>query len=250
MSLKAKFYWIPPKQAKQPPVLSFLIENDNWLNSESFSLMLYNPKGDTVWQYKNLTLRAGKALDVNGDTLGWVWGRHDRAKIFDAAGTVVGEWIVEWHNAQRCSCQDSHKCTHCGGLGSVPSAVKLTFPSDSRFSAFSRNRNLVPCRYCNGTGLCMECYLPPSTMQGDPKGVKPAYHGSLSFISWDTGRSVIPYSEPNIDMRLQQIDEWSARVDRMKGARFDAQWAGASPAVIRDMNGVITRAENHLKDLL
>lgn len=249
MSLKAKFYWIQPQQAKQPPLLSFLIENDNWLQNESFCLMLYNPKGGTVWQYKNLTLRAGKALDVNGDTLGWVWGKGDRAKIIDATGTVVGEWIVEWHNAQQCSCHDTHECTHCGGSGFVSSSVRPSFPSDARFSAFSRNRVHIPCQFCNGTGLCMECYLPPATMQGNPKGIKPDYHGSSSFISWDTGRQILPYSEPNINFELQRMDEWNARAERYRTRRDIAKITGLPDSHVRDLQGLVNRAENVIRKL-
>ena len=86
-------------------------------------------------------------------------------------------------------------------------------------------------------------------MQGDPKGIKPDYHGSSSFISWDTGRQVLPYSEPNIDFELQRMKEWSTRVESLKVDRDVADVLDLPPSVVRARQGLVNRAEDVLRKI-
>ena len=246
MSLKARFHWIQPQQAMKAPTLSLLIECDNWLQSEIFSLQLYCSQGDTIWHYQNLKLNAGQSLDLNGDTLGWEWGKGDIATILDQKGKVLGEWEVKWAKEQRCpSCNDTHKCPHCGGMGTVASAFQPGTPASRQFTVFNPSRAFRrACGYCYGTGLCMECYLPPANRKGQPKNLRPTYHGPRSLMGRDPNRPLIPYSEPNLDFQLERMKEWDARVAGLKVDRDTAVISGFSDSVIRDRQGLVNRAED------
>lgn len=228
------------------PTLSLLIECDNWLQSEIFSLQLYCSQGDTVWHYQNLKLNAGQSLDVNGDTLGWEWGKGDIATILDQKGKILGEWEVKWAKEQRCpSCNDTHKCPHCGGMGTVASSFQPGTPASRQFTVFNPSRAFRrACGYCYGTGLCMECYLPPANRKGQPKTIRPTYHGPRSLMGRDPNRPLIPYSEPNLDFQLERMKEWDARVAGLKVDRDIGIVSGFSDSVIRDRQGLVNRAED------
>ena len=252
MSLKAKFHWIKPQQAMKAPSLSLLIECDNWLQSEFFTLQLYCGQGDTIWHYQNLKLDAGESLDVNGDTLGWVWGKGDTATIMDKKGKVIGEWEVKWTNLQHCTyCKDTHKCPHCGGMGTTPSGFKPSTLTNSQFTAFKPSRAfLKACDYCFGTGQCMNCYLPPAIRKGQPIGrLRPTYYGPRSLMGRDPNRPLIPYSEPNIDFQLQRMKEWDARVTNRRVDLDIAVASGFSDSVVRDRQGLVNRAEDILRNI-
>lgn len=246
MSLKARFHWIKPQQAMKAPTLSLLIECDNWLQSELFTLQLYCGQGDTIWYYQNLKLDAGQSFDVNGDTMGWIWGKGDLATIKDKNGKVIGEWEVKWANQQHCtSCNDTHKCPHCGGMGTVPTEFRPSTPASSQFTVFNPSRAFRrACGYCYGTGQCMNCYLPPAIRKGQPKGLRPTYYGPRSLMGRDPNRPILPYSEPNIDFQLQRMKEWDARVASLKIDRDIADIAGFSNSVVRDRQGLVNRAED------
>ena len=250
MALKAKFCWLPSKGMGQPPTLSFRIECNNWLGGETFNLELRCAADHSLWLYKNLKLSRGQALNVDEDTWGWAWGLGDSVTIKDNTDRVIGEWEVKWENAQRCtSCGDTHRCHHCGGKGTVPSKVQPQYHPSLSLSTFGSPRSYqVPCRYCCGTGICMDCYLPPLCKKVNWKGLRPLYWGHEN--DWDSVHEQprIPYVEPNLDFELRRMDEWRAREQRLKDSVVRSQLAGASHTTISGMEGLVTRAINVIFD--
>ena len=246
MAIKAKFYWMSPQGIKQMPRLTFVLKNDNWLKSERFNLMFYCRSHDLAWMYRGIEISPGETLIFNQDTIGWRLKYEDSIMIVDDSGKTITEWAVSKIIAESTECPSCHntkKCPYCNGLGMVKSKYGTSQAKASLGFSRTVNPYMEYCNHCNGTGVCMDCYMPHWNLNKDqPVNIQPSYIGSR--IRMNDPFANLPYIPKDDRVRLKQLNEQIVRTAQASVNTGTAIASGASQAVV----GGFQTIENREKD--
>ncbi len=161
----------------QRNIYSFVLLNTDWFGQQSFKIVL-SDMGMGHQAPFDISLKAGKAIELDIRNTGWDWCMGDFAMIVDKNGKEKMRWSFspQIYAPGTCpECHGTHRCKACDGRGKW----------------VDKMRNYVYCPICHGTGQCQTCYVPirnESTMtsvsgQNGSQDVRPKkFHRSVAII--------------------------------------------------------------------
>jgi hypothetical protein len=144
MGLKGSFHRKNSTKLFGIPIMAFVIENTNFLQSETFDLSISDGFGRNTWFWRNQVLKRGEYMEFSLDTVNKEICQGDIVCLLGANDKVLQRWqlqLPEYAPGECPECHGTHKCSACNGNG-------YDF------------KTLQQCKRCGATGVCPTCYIP------------------------------------------------------------------------------------------
>ena len=216
----------------QRNIYSLVLTNTDWLGQQQFTIVL-SDMGMSKKASFDITLKSGKAIELDVRNTGWDWCMGDFAMVVDKKGREKERWnfTPKVYAPGTCpECHGTHRCKACDGRGQW----------------FDKTRRAVICPTCHGTGQCQTCFVP--VREGSPSYSTPNPL-SQSPVIQKSHRSVV-LIQSDIRQKERELDQVTKDLDRRTNPQptqvIQSGWPYPGTTVYVKPNGDFSSYTYHL----